>query len=99
MAELPLSEDALTFGMAYLNGQKKKLSFGGEGAEMQITKRARAALNELLEAGLCVKALPDDQIKGREHYQGAESIGPIAKTCGLDPFDEKHRWTTFEGIK
>lgn len=49
-----LSNDAIIFGLAYLNGARCKLSFGGEGAKMKITDRARYALNELLakEAGI-----------------------------------------------
>lgn len=93
-----LSQDALMFGLAYLRGPKSKLSFGGEGAKMVITDRARAALSELIAAGYAVPAKPDDQIVGREHYQGTDMdphLGSKAHAARFDPFDTDNNWTTF----
>lgn len=82
-----LSKDAVVFGLCYLNGPKCKLSFGGEGAKMRITDRARAALSELLQHGYAEPAAPEDQIVGREHYQGTDKnpfLGVIGEGMGLD---------------
>lgn len=95
---MTLSTDALIFGLGYLNGPKAKLSFGGEGAKMAITPRARAALNELLAAGYAEVTAPYDQIPGREHYRGTAAdphLGELARTAKLNPFDPDHKWTTF----
>ena len=93
-----LSNDAIIFGLAYLNGDRCKLSFGGEGAKMRITDRARYALNELLATGYAEKADPDDQIPDREHYRGVTRdpyLGLLAKEAGINPFDHVEPWPTF----
>ena len=93
-----LSKDALVFGLAYLRGPKSKISFGGEVAWLAITDRARAALDELLQAGYAEPAKSDDHIKGREHYQGTMQephIGELAREVGLDPFCASNRWACF----
>lgn len=98
---MPLSHDALIFGLGYLNGPKMKLSFGGEGAQMAITPRARAALDELLTAGYAEPTEADDQWRSREHYRGTDlepRIGTLAKAAGLDPFDRSNNWTTFSKV-
>ncbi|MCE6958834.1 hypothetical protein LAZ40_07200 [Cereibacter sphaeroides] len=98
---MSLSNDALVFALGYLNGPRAKLSFGGEGAQMAITPRARAALDELLAKGYVEIAAPSDQIPGREHYQGVARdphIGQLAREAGIDPFGKETRWTTFEKI-
>jgi len=87
--------DAVIFGIAYLNGPKATLAFGGEGAEMEITPRARADLNCLINSGFAVASDPTDQIVGREYYRGMRSLGPEAKAAMIDPFDSNHRWPTF----
>lgn len=90
--------DALIFGLAYLNGPKAKLSFGGDGAKNAITPRAEAALQSLLDTGYATVAEPNDSIPNRRHYQGTDQqphLGALAKEAGLSPFDEAHRWTTF----
>lgn len=99
MAEL--SKDALIFGLGYLRGPKSKLSFGGEGANMEITPRARAALDELIAAGYAEPAKPNDQIVGREYFQGVAKepeLGPLAQAAGLHPFSEERRWASFSKI-
>lgn len=84
---MTISRDAIIFGMGYLRGPKSKLSFGGAGAEMQITDRARSALNELLAAGLAEPCEPYDQWPGREHYQGrGDGVVVAAKEMGYNPF-------------
>lgn len=96
-----ISMDALVFGLAYLRGPNCKLSFGGEGATMRITDRARAALTELLAAGYAEVAKPDDQIIGREHYRGTGTdphLGLIGQQQGLDPFN-LDSWSTFTKIE
>lgn len=97
-----LSEDAIIFGFAYLSHSKHKLSFGGEGATMEITPRARAALNELLAAGYAEPAKADDQIRGREHYQGTDKEPRIMRQmqqAGINLFEDIERWDSFTQIK
>ena len=62
-----------------------------------IEARARAALDELLAAGVVETAEPWDQWPGREYYRGKVAIGPLMKGRNLNPFDEDDRfkWTTF----
>jgi len=100
-----LGTDAIILGLSYLNGPKMKLSFGGEGASNRMTDRARAALNELLEKGYACPAKADDQIVGREHYQGTSQdphLGHLAKEAGLNPFDNDQadlwQWKFFEKV-
>jgi len=98
--KMPLSTDALVFGLGYLNGPRARLSFGGEGAQMRITPRARAALDELIAAGYAKTADPDCQTPGREFYKGVARephLGQLAREAGLDPFGLE-RWTSFERI-
>lgn len=90
-----ISDDAITFGMCFLSHDKHKLSFGGDGAEMMITDRSRAALNELLSAGLAEVITGDDQIPNRENYCGKGDIRSIAKQAGYDPFIVENDWVTF----
>jgi len=99
-----LSRDAVVFGIGYLNGPRMRLSFGGDHAEMRITKRARSALNELLSAGYAEPDSPDAQHPGREYYRGMEaspSLGEIARAMGITPFDrdDGDDWTCFERRK
>jgi hypothetical protein len=93
-----LSDDALVFGFAYLGNSGSTLAFGGDHAKKEITPRARAALNELLAAGVVETAEPWDQWPGREYYRGKVAIGPLMKGRNLNPFDDKDdrfKWTTF----
>lgn len=93
-----ISDDAIVFGFAYLSGPKAKLSFGGANATMHITRRARAALDELLQQGFAVPAVDNDQTPRREHYRGTELFRDVlqfAQDQGFDPFDQKHNWPTF----
>lgn len=95
---MTLSNDAIIFGLGYLRGPKNKLSFGGEGAKMQITPRARDALNELLAAGYAEIVPADDQIQNREHYRGTSAephLGALAKAAGIDVFGGGNDWPTF----
>lgn len=92
-----LSTDAIIFGLAYLNGPRCKLSFGGEGAVMEITPRARGALIELLFAGYAEATKADDQTLGRENYRGTLAdphLGALAKEAGIDPLNVE-RWPSF----
>lgn len=96
-----LGMDAFVFGLAYLRSPNCKLSFGGEGATMRITDRARVALTELLAAGYVEVAEPDDKIIGREHYRGTSiepHLGLVAQQRGLDPFNLDN-WPTFTRIE
>ena len=99
---MALSHDALIFGLGLLNGPRATLAFGGEGAEMAITDRARAALDELLEAGYAETSNPTDQIPDREFYRGTNkdpALGKLAQQAGLNPFDSGNNWTTFAKIE
>lgn len=98
---MPLSTDALIFGIGYLNGPHARLSFGGETASMRITDRARNALDELIGAGYAEPTDPDTSDPGRESYRGTRAephLGELAKRAGLDPFGLE-RWTSFERIQ
>jgi hypothetical protein len=98
---MTLTMDALIFGLGHLNGPKARLSFGGEGAQMAITPRARAALDALIAAGYARAVPPECQTPGRESYQGNRMdphLGELAQEAGLNPFDME-RWTTFERIE
>jgi len=99
----PLSKDAVLFGLSFLNGSKAVLSFGGEGASMAITDRARAALDELLAKGF---AEPDTEtleiIPGRERYRGRKTdphLGAIAQQVGINPLDREQDFVMFEKIQ
>ncbi|MFG6082880.1 hypothetical protein ACEUZ9_004112 [Paracoccus litorisediminis] len=95
---MTLSKDALIFGLGFLRFPKSKLSFGGEGAKMEITERARAALDELLASGYAVSADADTSIPGREYYRGTTqepSLGHLAQEAGLNPFDPGKDWEAF----
>jgi hypothetical protein len=97
---MSISTDALIFGLGYLKGPRSRLSFGGEGAEMRITPRAREALDELVAGGFAETAKPDCQIPGRESYRGISTdphLGELAKAYGIDPWNME-RWTSFESI-
>ena len=87
--------DAIIFGMAYLNGPKAKLSFGGDGAEMEITPRAEAALQWLLAAEFCEEIPAECSTPNRRRYRGVGHIGALAKAAGFDPFDQANNWPTF----
>jgi hypothetical protein len=93
-----LSLDAIIFGMGHLNGPRAKLSFGGDGVQMAITPRARAALTELLNAGYAEKIAGEDARPRREHYRGANAdphLGLLLKASGVDPF-KMDSWPAFE---
>jgi hypothetical protein len=68
---------------------------------MEITPRARAALNELLSAGYAAPCRADDQIPGREHYAGVatdphhHSLGELAKAFGINLFGGDDDWVAF----
>lgn len=96
-----LSIDAITFGLGFLRGPKSKLSFGGDGAKMGITPRARAALDELIAAGYAEPAKPDDQIPNREHYRGTDRdphLGQLGAKAAIDPLDDAFHWKAFSKI-
>lgn len=89
-----LSNDAIIFGIGYLNGPKARLSFGGEGANYMITARASKALAELIVNNYAVYATPTDSIPGREFYQGTmkePSLAQLAREAGVNPFDPESR--------
>lgn len=86
--------DAIVFGLAYLNGPKAKLSFGGDGAEMEITPRGEAALQWLLNAGFCAETEPECSTPNRRSYVGVGHIGALAG-AGFNPFDSGNNWPTF----
>jgi hypothetical protein len=96
-----LSNDAIIFGIGHLNGGRATLSFGGVGAKMKITDRARAALNELLSAGYAEVDRPDNGWKDREGYRGvnmAPHLGALLRGAGIDPFNIDS-WPTFVGVE
>jgi hypothetical protein len=95
-----LSHDAIIFGMGHLNGAKACLSFGGDGAEMKITDRARAALNELLAAGYAKAEGGLNRWVGREYYRGVwldPTLGELCREAEIDPL-KSVSWATFERV-
>lgn len=98
---MPLSKDAIIFGLGFLNGPRARLSFGGMHGENRITERARAALAELIGAGYAESCDPDFFDTGREGYCGVKqdpSLGALAREAGIDPFDTTNRWAAFEPV-
>jgi hypothetical protein len=84
---MTLSNDAIIFGIGYLNGPKARLSFGGQGATMMITARASKALAELLVNGYAAETEPTDSIPGREFYKGTmkdPSLAQLAREAGIN---------------
>lgn len=100
MSDIELSQDALIFGVGFFPTRKSRLSFGGKGASMRTTDRARSALNELIAHGYAEKAKPDDQIPDREYFKGTEKASELfrkAQDSGMNPF-KVERWASFEKI-
>lgn len=100
---MTLSRDAIIFGMGYLNGPKQRLSFGGKGAEMKITDRARAALNELITEGYATSFEPQMPVPEREYYIGTLIEPPLVKLAidaDLNPFAmmDADNYLTFIGV-
>lgn len=65
---------------------------------MEITPRARAALDELLTAGYAEPAPPDNIMAGRESYRGTEMephIGILARDAGINVFEKRENWPMF----
>jgi hypothetical protein len=96
-----LSNDAIIFGIGHLNGGRATLSFGGDGAKMKITDRARAALNDLLKHGYAEPFKPDNGWVNREGYRGVNKVphlGALLRGAGVDPFNIDS-WPTFVGVE
>lgn len=95
---MALSDNALRFWLAYFSmNPKNTLRFGGEGATMEITPEARAALDELIAADAVCAIKPDDSIKGREHYgRGPIDLRDELKARPhLNPFKDTAEFVTF----
>jgi hypothetical protein len=95
-----LSDDACVIGFGHFPSPKSTLSFGGDHAKMEITPRARAALNELIEHGFVAACAPLDSYPNREHYRGVKTVHLLMKDRPhLNPFGpdaaENMRWPTF----
>jgi hypothetical protein len=95
-----LSDDACVIGFSHFPSVKSTLSFGGDHAKMEITPRARAALDELILKGFVVACEPLDSYQNREHYRGAATVQHIIKDrTHLHPFGpdavKNTGWTTF----
>lgn len=93
---MKLSDDALIFAITHIHGYGVQFSFGGEGAVMQITPRARVALDELLDIG----AVKVDTSKetSKESYVGIATISRVLHAKNIDPYDtdqEVFNWDTF----
>lgn len=87
-----LSNDAIIFGIGFTCDENLRLSFGGEGSEMEITPRARAALDELIAAKYATIDEADTSIVGREYYRGTPKqprLVVIMIDRGLDVFGDK----------
>ena len=99
MIDKSLSRDAVIFGFSHLRSPQSTLAFGGDGAEMEITPRARAALSELISAGYAAQAPADTSIPGREYYQGTmkePSLGRLAQGLGINPFAIEDDFVPFQ---
>ena len=100
MTMTDLSDDACVIGFAHFPSPKSTLSFGGDHAEMEITPRARAALDELILKGFVAACEPLDGYTNREYYRGVNSVQHIIKDRPhLHPFGpnaaENLGWSTF----
>ena len=96
LSDTPLSDDAIIFGLGFLNGAKMSLTLS---ARTRMSKRGRDALDSLLEAGY---AAQEDQPGREQIYRGqirTPSLGQIAIDRRIDPFSEAHRWPAFETAK
>lgn len=97
-----ISMDALILWASYFLMGKSKLQFGGDGAENQITDRARAALNELLKVGAVKRAEPDSVWYNREYYSSTDMSlrEEFVKRAGTDLFEfiEKNSYEMFEKV-
>jgi len=67
-----LTDTALRVWAAHFLTPGNTLTFGGDGAEMEITPEARAGLDELVAHGAVKRAAADCQVHGREKYQATE---------------------------
>jgi hypothetical protein len=97
---MTLSDDACVIGFAHFPTPKSTLSFGGDHAEMDITPRARAALDELISGGFVVACEPLDSWPNREHYRGVRTVQHIfGDRPHLNPFGPEAvktvGWTSF----
>ncbi|MBO9428286.1 hypothetical protein [Sulfitobacter sp. R18_1] len=92
-----LSDDAIRMWMAYLMNPKSTLRFGGDHAKMEITPRARDALNELIEIGAAEVIPANDQYPNREHYgsTGMDLRDQLRQRTHLNPFEDKEDFVSF----
>ena len=91
-----ISDNGLRLWMCYFLNPGNTLRFGGDHAEMEITARARAALNELIAAGAVKEIEANDQYPNREHYGGTEvDLRQQLKASGINPFDDSDPFVTF----
>lgn len=94
-----LSDEALILWFSFFLSPKSTLRFGGDGAKMEITPEARAALDELITFGAVQTVEPDDQIPNREHYGGTDVDlrEEFASRPHLNPFtgDDRANFVTF----
>ncbi|MEM6932652.1 MAG: hypothetical protein AAF526_03610 [Pseudomonadota bacterium] len=67
-----LSDDALRLCFCHFFSPGSALRFGASHAAIAITPRARAALDELLQASAVKPTEPDGPLPGREHYEATD---------------------------
>ena len=96
-----LSDDACVIGFSHFPSAQSTLSFGGDHAKMEITPRARAALDELISCGFVTACEPLDGWSNREHYRGVKTVQHLIKDRHhLHPWGpdaiENLGWTTFK---
>jgi hypothetical protein len=101
MTNEDLSDDAFVIGFAHFPTPKSTLSFGGDHGSMDITPRARAALDELIAKGFVAACEPLDGWANREHYQGVKTVQHFIKDRPhLSPFGPEagkyFGWPTFQ---
>lgn len=95
-----LSDRALIMWFSFFLNPKSTLRFGGDGAKMEITPEARAALDQLIAFGAVKTVKPDDQIPNREHYgsTGMDLRREYLNREHLNPFtgDDRANFVTFQ---
>lgn len=92
-----LSDDAIRLWISFFRTRESTLRFGGDHAAMEITPRAREALDQLIDIG-AVQTIPaDDQHPNREHYGGTEMelFREVGKRSHLNPFQDKEEFVSF----
>ena len=92
-----MTDDALRLWLAFFMRERSTLRFGGDNAGMEITPRARVALDELIGMGAVQTVPADDQWPNREHYgsTGLDLRPELLARPHLNPFTDTEEFISF----